>query len=53
MCQKVGMQLASVHSQDEMNEVISLVNLAKVTDPQFKPNIWLGMTQGGTQGMAV
>jgi len=50
MCNKVGMQLASVHSDTEMTLLMSLVSQAKVTDQTFTPNIWLGMTQGGTQG---
>ena len=37
MCNKVGMQLASVHSDTEMTLLMSLVSQAKVTDQTFTP----------------
>ena len=49
-CRKSGMELVSVHSKAEMDFVFNLVTQAKVTDPQNKPNIWLGLSKGA-QGM--
>ena len=45
-CQKAGMDLVSVHSKAEMDFVLNLVTQAKVSDPQKKPNIWIGLTKG-------
>lgn len=50
MCQRSGMQLASIHSAAEMTLVMTLIAQADVTDPNFQPNVWLGMSQGGSQG---
>lgn len=45
-CQKSGMQLLSVHSQTEMDFVLNLIGQAKVTNQQYKPNIWTGLAKG-------
>ena len=50
-CQKSGMELVSVHSKQEMDFIFTLVGQANVTDPQYKPNIWLGLSKG-PQGTA-
>ena len=45
-CQKSGMQLVSVHSEADMNFLLNLVSQAKVNNPQYKPNIWVGLAKG-------
>ena len=44
-CQKLGMELASIHSQAEMTFVLNLVTQAKVTDPHYKPNVFIGLSK--------
>ena len=49
-CHREGGRLASIHSQDEMDFVAFLVKSARVQNPQYRPNIFIGLEQGG-QGM--
>ncbi|WAR04183.1 MRC2-like protein [Mya arenaria] len=49
-CSHAGGNIASIHSQSEMDFVFYLVQQAKVTNPQYQPNIWLGLEQGGQGG---
>lgn len=45
-CQKNGMKLVSVHSKAEMDFIFNLVKQAKVFNPQYKPNIFIGLAKG-------
>ncbi|KAL4229236.1 hypothetical protein ACF0H5_012275 [Mactra antiquata] len=47
LCQSNGQQLASIHSQDELSFVVGLVRQAKTPNPQYRPNAWVGLSQGG------
>ena len=51
-CHREGGRLASIHSQDEMDFVAILVKSARVQNPQYRPNIFIGLEQGG-QGTAI
>lgn len=47
MCQNQGQQLVSIHSQAELDFVIQLVRQAKTPNPTYRPNVWVGLQQGG------
>ncbi|XP_052254421.1 macrophage mannose receptor 1-like [Dreissena polymorpha] len=49
-CHKQGGYLASVHSQQEMTFIFNLVAQTNVTNSHYKPNIWIGLEQGGQAG---
>ncbi|XP_053409086.1 macrophage mannose receptor 1-like [Mercenaria mercenaria] len=47
LCQNKGQQLVSIHSQAELDFVVQLVRQAKAPNPSYRPNVWIGLQQGG------
>ncbi|XP_060558401.1 macrophage mannose receptor 1-like [Ruditapes philippinarum] len=47
LCQNSGQQLVSLHSQPELDFVVQIVRQAKSPNPSYRPNVWVGLQQGG------